>query len=341
MPTNTARFQSANEQVMTLNFLVMKHICETLLPSHLPNSALADQTLMEVLGTDHEIDDKDHKFEDYEGRFIKIFLGAIGFDANEEDGEISVIRPLPNPPFSEVVSRFDTWWRTYSSTCKDQSIVYSPMDSIFACYGEKSHGTHSDYDFTYECFDKLISAICGETFTSVWERIRSNPFIDYVAPGKRPNAYSVDVMLFKKDTYCNYSDTSFPAENFYLQMQLVTANPAVIGSNLHRLVGLIATSLVKGGFSSSHCVTDLVICKNGQRFIKLPVSLKPLKDNGAEFHESFEENNKEWRLGYELDFSRLEVIRSNEFLIKSISNALPEKDRFSFLGSHFSADLGV
>jgi len=333
MPNNTTSTQSINEQIMTLNFLVMKHICEVLIPEYLLDPAIASQTIMEILGKDQELDDD-------EERFIRTFLRATGFETYEPHDGVLFIAPLPNPTIYDVVIGLKTWWEAYSNICKDQSIAHSPMDAIFACYGEKAQGTHSASDISYECFDTVISAMCGEKFTSVWNKITKNPFLDYVAPGKRPNAYSVDVMLFKKDTYCHISDTDLPAENFYLQMQLVTASPSVIGKNLSRLVGLMATSLVQGGFSSSHCVTDLIICKNRQRFIKIPVKLNPLRTDGTEFGEDFEENNKEWQRGYELDFSRLEVIRSNEFLLKSISDALPEKDRYPFLGSHFSADLG-
>lgn len=347
MPKNTTSTQSTNEQIMTLNFLVMKHICEILVPVYLPDPNISRQTLSEVFGNDQVLQtlreglDNDQLLDEDEERFVRNFIRAIGLEMYEVDDELLSLAPLPNPTISDVVIGLRTWWQDYSIKCKDQSIVYSPMDAIFACYGEKAQGTHSASDISYEYFDKLISVICGETFTSVWNKVTKNPFIDYVAPGKRPNAYSIDVMLFKKATYCDVSDTDVPAENFYLQMQLVTANPSVIGKNLSRLVGLTATSLVHGRFSSSHCVTDLIICKNGQRFIKLPISLKPMEMNGTKFHEDFDENNKEWQRGYELDFSRLEVIRSNEFLLKSISDALPEKDRYSFLGSHFSADLGI
>lgn len=337
MQNNKTGSQSTNEQIMTLNFLVMKHICETLLPANPLAKEVAGMPMLKALGMDRQL-------EDHEEQFIRPFLRTMGYKTEEfsEEDDYYTELPLPNPKMAEVADRLSAWWLTYSAACKERSIVQAKIDQIFANYGFKSEGIYSTYDAAYERFDKLMSLVSGETFTSVYDKLSKNPFIDYVAPGKRPASYSVSVSIFKVGTYCGISDTSNPPETYHMPMQLVTGNPAVIGKNLFRVVGLMANSLIDGGFSSTHQVQNLTICKNGQKFISIPIQFTR-EDDGSEksLSDSYRESNKDWERSYALEYGKLEVIRSDRLLLKSISDAMPEKDRFAFLAAHFSQDLGL
>jgi hypothetical protein len=337
MQNNKTGSQPASEQIMTLNFLVMKHICETLLPTNPLSKEVACLSLLSAISQHRGL-------EDDEDQFIRAFLKTIGYKTDEFCGEdnCTTYLDLPNPEMAEVINRLNTWWLGYSAACKEHSIVQASIDQVFANYGLKSEGLHSAYDQAYEQFDKLMTVLCGESFTSVYDKISKNPFIDYVAKGKRPTSYSVSVSLYKIGTYCGITDSSNPPETFYIPMQLVTGNPAVIGKNLFRVVGLMANSLIDGGYSSTHKVSNLIICKNGQKFIDIPLMFTREEDDDEKsVSDTYLEANKKWDLSYSLFYSGLEVIRSDRLLLKSISDAMPEKDKFAFLAAHFSQDLGL
>jgi hypothetical protein len=337
MQNNKIGTTPAREQIMTLNFLVMKHICETLLPANPLSPKVAGLSLLAALG-------KDRGLQEDEEAFIRPFLKTLGYKTDEysEDDDCISYLHLPNTEMATLVDRLSSWWQTYSAACKERSIVQSDMDQVFANYGFKSEGLFSTYDAAYDQFDKLISLVCGEAFTSVYDKVSKNPFIDYVAQGKRPASYSVSVSIYKIGTYCGITDSSNPPETYHMPMQLVTGSPSVIGKNLFRVVGLTANSLVDGGFSSTHRVDKLTICKNGQKFINIPLEFTREDDGGEKsISDSFTEYNKDWERSYSLDYSKLEVIRSDQLLLKSISDAMPEKDKFAFLAAHFSQDLGL
>ena len=337
MQNNKTGIQPASEQIMTLNFLVMKHICETLLPAHPLPKEVAGLSLLSAIGEEEELGDD-------EAYFIRPFLKTIGYKTEEFTGEDDCITylDLPNPELAEVVDRLNTWWLGYSAACKERSIVQAAIDQVFANYGFKSEGLYSTYDSAYEQFDKLMTMVCGESFTSVYDKVSKNPFIDYVAKGKRPTSYSISVSLYKIGTYCGITDSSSPPETYHIPMQLVTGNPAVIGRNLFRVVGLMANSLIDGGFASTHNVSNLTICKNGQKFIDIPIKFSREEDDGEKsVTDTYKEANKKWDLSYSLYYSGLEVIRSDRLLLKSIADAMPEKEMFAFLAAHFSQDLGL
>ena len=338
MQKNNTVNQAASDQIMTLNFLVMKHICETLLPSNPLSTEQAGLQLIDAVGFEPNPD-----FEGEDELLVMSFLKTIGYKTDEvhEDDDWVAEIPLPNPVMADVVEKLKAWWSGYSSGCKTGSIGYSSIDVIFANYGQKSEGRSDIYDCCFEHFDKLMMILCGETFNSVYDKITRNPFIDFVAPGKRYNTYSVSVSLFKREQHCGITDTTIPAQGFYLPMQLVTANPAVIGKNLTRMIGRSANSLVDGGFAGSHMLTDLTICKNGQKFVNLPVSFVFNIEGADNVEAAYLQTNQEWETLYELDFHSLEVIRSDRLLLKTISDAMPEKDKFAFLAAHFSQDLGL
>ena len=344
MGNNKICDKAVEEQIMSLNFLVMKHICEILLPVQHYDSELPIQTLSEALDIIIGFEIRDSEF--VLGRFLKL----IGFKRDPNriaygSGLHSDLDYLElDPLISEITERLILWWTDYSADCCKHSIVYTDLDDIFVKYGTLVSGKNNFW-LEFALFDKLILTICGETFTSVYHKIIKSPFLNDANKYKFDITYSISVSIYREEDYCTVADEKIPAFTYSLPMQLITVNPESIGENLIRFIGITAKYLVRGGLSSLNRIHSLTISKNLQEIVCIPVEFDFFVSKSYEAPSPIEaayfRSNNNWESSYSLNFSQIVVICSDSYLVKVISDSMSEKDRFAFLGGHFSSDLGL
>lgn len=315
--------KSSDDHLVTINYLVMRHVCENLMPNMSSSQAVESSSLKDLLSswtTDYWGDEKAYSS----------FLDAIGVKSDKA-------------ALLDVRAKLIEWWELYSERSKSEGVFHSEINHTFMAYHSRKPGVLCSDVENYERLDNLIRLLCGEKFCDIYEKIVSNPFLDNATNGGNPNVYSVSVRICRQEYYCFQGHADVPAKIHEVPLQMVSKNLQFIGSNLLELAGRTAQSLVDAGISENHFVDSLIIMKNGVEFFKLPLEVRSTWSGKPEdpIPTGCHDANACWRKYYALNFRKVKVVRRDVSLMEGIAKGMSSHDRLQFLTGHFGSELGL
>lgn len=316
--------------MVSMNYLVMLHICEKILPSIDHPHELLNSTVSEVVSA------FDEKYSAYDLIFITDFLSSITGVNGLQYSEISV---------RELLSTLKDWWDQYTADQQPAPHVKEPILKLIKQLPQRQEDFCSYEEPSHEAFNQLVKVICGESFSSIAYRVMENPFVGFTkATGVKNDFYSITVNLeFITDPNDTYPGCPSPHLECF-PMIAISGNPARIGNSLKPAITHAANYLVAENYGAEAKVTGLVVSKNNRVYMTIPVSI-----NGEDCRVCEEE-----RLGkrllvanhqpediYGLDFKKMKVEMSDPLFVDKLCAGLNENDQYYFKAGHFQCDLGI
>lgn len=316
--------------MVSLNYLVMLHICEKILPSVEHPQELLSATVREAVSAF----DKDDGACDL--RVVTDFLTTITGVDGLDYSEVSV---------GEMLVTLQDWWGKYKAADQPaphvQQTVLKLIEQLpsnqaaFAGYNDPGHTT----------FDQLIKVICGESFSGIAYRVMENPFVGFTkTPEAKKDFYSITANIeFLTDSDGTHRGIASPYVD-RIPMIAISGNPARIGSSLKPALIHAANYLLEENFGALASVSELVICKNNKVYMTLPVSLNHEHPRMCEQHmmeDWFLVANKYPEDIYGIDFKKMKVLTSDPLFVDKLCEGLKENEQYYFKAGHFQADLGV
>ena len=317
--------------MVSLNYLVMLHICEKILPSVEHPQELLNATIRESVSAFNQGDSPECDL-----RVVTDFLTTISGVDGLDYSEISV---------GELLSTLQDWWNKYKAADQPaphvQQTVLKLIEQLpstqaaFDGYTEPGHAT----------FDQLIKVVCGESFSSIAYRVMENPFVGFTkTPEAKKDFYSITANIeFITDADATHPGSPSPYVEC-LPMIAISGNPARIGSSLKPALIHAANYLLEENFGAMASVSELVVCKNNKIYMTLPISLNRADSRMCEqnmMEDWFLVANKHPEDIYGIDFKKMKVLTSDPLFVDKLCEGLKENEQYYFKAGHFQADLGV